>query len=848
MVYSDQKVPERVAYWSPPENRKRLSHTFKWISIVSLLLLYGSSLLVSQVNAFYRNFHELHQFQRASGGNELVDFDSSNKTPLSLSLVRNGTFSPERREIQWIETPNSLTNDSGNYVLTKDSRYILKSVQDPKFSKLLYQGSKINYEHKDYQIEDVVFSDDLNHVLLICDKVHNWRHSFFASYFIYDIDSGSVQALYDTDTLLNGKISLAKWAPDSKKIALVLNNNVYIKDISDFEYPVLKQITYDGGAELFYGKPDWVYEEEVFESDTAMWWSPNSEFLALLRLNDTNVPEFPIPYFVQEGKVANDTYPELRRIKYPKAGYPNPVVDFLLYSTTSGVVESLADEDSFYHDEDIPNETRLITEMVWVGDSQVLVKTTNRESDILKVFIIEAASSGLRSTLSRSDNHKGTNSWFEIEHNTLHIPKSPIIGDDGYIDVVDVDGYDHLAYFSPPTASVPKYLLTSGKWEVTGGPAAFDYVENKVYFLSTERSSVERHLYSVNLDGSDRQNITDVSKEGWYSVSFSKGSRYLLLNYDGPQVPYQTIIDLHEGDEEELVSNTNLKSKLHHYALPESRYGELDLGDGVVVNYKETLPLNFDPHKQYPLLFFVYGGPGSQLVQKTFSTSFSSIVAAELGAVVVTVDGRGTGFKGKDFRNVVRDNLSYYEVKDQISAGRIFSAREYIDADRTAIWGWSYGGFMTLRTLEEDHGEVFRYGMAVAPVTNFVFYDSIYTERYMHTPQENPNFANSSVHSAEGFRNVTRFLLMHGTGDDNVHFQNSLKFLDMLDLAGVENYDLHVFPDSDHSISYHNANVIVYDKLFRWLKLAFTGAYVNRVDVTQNTSFRDVDPDVNLYG
>ncbi|KAF6014494.1 hypothetical protein HII13_000839 [Brettanomyces bruxellensis] len=843
----EEKVVERESAWSwGPHNSVFTS--LSTISIVCLLLIYGSSLLISQVTVFYKNSHGMKEFDSLS--NRLFPQKHTSiegKVPLTFKSVRAGTFKPETKEIQWLETSVSKTNDTGDFVVTKGSKYFLKNVQDPEFSKLLYDGSEIVYDDKKYKIEDVVFSNDLKHVLLVCDKIHNWRHSFFAPYFIYNIETKTTQSLYDKNNELNEKIALAKWSPDSKKIAFVLENNVYIKNISDFIHPTLTQVTHDGGKEIFYGKPDWVYEEEVFESDTALWWSPNSEFLSMLRCNDTQVPTYPIPYFVQDDeKYKNSSYPELREIKYPKAGYPNPVVDFLVYDMSAEEVKYIDQDDDFYHDKDIPNDTRLITEMVWVGDQQVLVKTTNRVSDILKIFIVDVTGSKLNSTLTRSEDLRKKNSWFEIEHNTLYIPKAETRPEEGYIDVLEVDGYDHLAYFSPPTAATPKAYLTRGDWEVVGGPRAFDYITNKVYFISTEKSSMERHLYSVGLDGKDKTNVTDVSKEGVYSASFSKGSRYLLLNYNGPDVPYQNLIDLHTMKVDSFETNEKLKGVLEKYIVPKVIYGELNLGDGVKANYKQTFPLNFNPSHKYPLLFFVYGGPGSQLVVKTFGQPFSSVIASELDAVVVTVDGRGTGFKGKQFRNVVKNNLSHYEVIDQIAAGNIFISKPYIDPERTAIWGWSYGGFMTLKTLEKDQGNVFKYGMAVAPVTNWMFYDSIYTERYMNTPQNNPNYKNGSVHDVEGFKSVKRFLLMHGTGDDNVHLQNSLKFLDMLDQAGVENYDVHVFPDSDHSISYHNANTIVYDKLFIWLKLAFAGVYDEIYEPVRIDNYGPIDPDLHV--
>lgn len=829
------------------EHPHHSSPSFHIVSVVLLVLIYGSSLLINQVDSLYRSHHKTPLYNFSEPELPVFPENESGKIPLSFKLVKNGTFGAESREIQWIQTPNSRTNDTGDYVVTKSSQYILKSMQNPNVSKILYKGKEVEYEDEKYDIEDVVFSDDLKRALILCDKIHNWRHSFFASYFVYDIESEELQALYDVDTELNKRIALAKWSPDSSKIAFVLENNVFVKDISNFTQPIIKKVTTDGGKEIFYGKPDWVYEEEVFESDTALWWSPDSEYLSMLRSNDTQVPEYPIPYFVQDNKLPNDTYPELRMIKYPKAGYPNPVVDFLVYDVKEDRIEYLDPKDSFYHDSDIPNETRLITEMIWVGDSQLLIRTTNRVSDILKVFIVNVSSDKyMNSVLARSENVQGTNDWFEIEHNTLYVPKSEDRSQDGYIDLVTINGYNHLVYYSPPTASSPKYVITSGEWEVDGGAASFDYLTNKVYYISTEKSSTERHLYSVNLDGTDKQNMTDISEEGWYSASFSKGSRYLLLSYQGPSVPYQKIVDLHEGTEEVLVSNDKLAQRIQKYDLPVTTFGVLRLSNGADVNYKQTFPLHFDPSRKYPLLFFVYGGPGSQLVQKTYGEGFSEVVAAELDAIVVTVDGRGTGFKGKEFRNIVKDNLSHYEVIDQIAAAKLFVSKPYIDSQRTAIWGWSYGGFMTLKTLEADAGNVFKYGMAVAPVTNWGFYDSIYTERYMHTPQQNGKYLESSVHDVEGFKGVKRFLLMHGTGDDNVHFQNSMKFLDMLDQAGIENYDVHVFPDSDHSISYHNANVIIYDKLFNWLKRAFSGMYDNYF-FTEEPERYVIDENVNLY-
>ena len=836
---------------------------WKYISLVSIILIYGTSLLISQVNSLYVNHiqYKHQQLTYIHNDEELpqLKLDSetlstSAKIPLTFQAVRNGTFNAVSKEIQWIQTSTSLTDDSGDYVVIEDGKYYLKSLRNENSSTVLYDsGTEVEYESKTYDVESVKFSNDLKIALLTCNKIHNWRHSYFATYFLFNTETKETKPLYIENIAENENIALAIISPDSKKVSFVLNNNVYITDISDFTNPVTKQITSDGGPQLFNGKPDWVYEEEVFEGDSALWWSPDSNHLLILRSNDTEVPTYPIPYFVKEDANHRSSYPLVEEIKYPKAGFPNPVVDIVVYDFANETMKQLDGNDPFYNDADIDNLNRLITEVIWVGNEQVLVRVTNRESDVLKIFIVSCPSSSqeITSLVARFEDGRNDKSWFEITHNTIYIPKSETREQDGYIDMINVDGYDHIAYFSPPEASEPKALLTSGDWEVVGGAAAFDFITEKVYYVSTEKSSIERHVYSVNIDGTDRQNVTDISVDAWFDASFSIGSRYLLLSYTGPDVPYQQLLDLHEHATTEFTSNENLEDILAVYDLPETIFGNVTLEENLIVNYKESLPLNFNPEKKYPLLFFVYGGPGSQLVTKQFAVSFSSIIAAELDAVVVTVDGRGTGFKGKTFRNVVRDNLGTHEVLDQVAAAKHWISKGYIDSERTAIWGWSYGGYMTLKTLEHDQGEVFKYGMSVAPVTSWNLYDSVYTERYMHTPQQNPDGYNQSrVHDFEGFKNVTRFLLMHGTGDDNVHFQNSLQLVDSFDLAGIENYDMFVFPDSDHSIRWHNAGIIVYDRLFTWLKRAFDGEFENLHNFRSMSDLNNEDEDIfiNLYG
>lgn len=801
--YTDEKVPMRTHDQRYSERKKHSSYKGFVISISALAALFwGASILVlgiarlrsvtlqikqldllnSSPNVFLRGFQE--------------DFTPTSKV-IGFNETRNTTFSPKYKSIQWISEPDSLINDKGTFVTSDDDIYVIKSIQDSNYEKLLYNGSHIFQDGYNFSIDSFVASPNLKYALIQTNSSQNWRHSTFGLYWILEVDTQKI-------TQLNpGLVSIAKWSPPSDRIAFVLDNNIFIYELSSGK---TTQSTFDGSAEIFNGKPDWVYEEEVLEGDTALWWSPNGEYVSFLRSNDTLVPEFPIPYFVQGD--GEDIYPELRKLKYPKPGFDNPEVSIGIIDIQKAITKLV----DYHYD--------IFTEIMWVGNDQLLLKATNRESDFLKVVLVDAQD--LSYEIVRDEV---TESWFEITHDTFFVPKSEENGreHDGYLDTISVDGFNHLAYFTPPNNSTPK-ILTSGEWEVVSAPSAFDYEKNFVYFLSTQDSSIERHLYSLNLLTGETKKLTE--GEGWFSASFSSGARFLALSYRGPEIPYQHLIDLHTGEVEVLEDNKKLSNLLSTYELPSNNYGEVDIGTAKV-NYVERLPPNFNSSQTYPVLFFVYGGPNSQLVTKTFGFSFPDVVASQLNAIVVTVDGRGTGFKGRKFRSVVRDNLGNYEVIDQVAAAKHWGSKSYVDESRITIFGWSYGGYMTLKTLEYDAGETFKYGMSVAPVTDWRLYDSIYTERYMHTPQNNEDgYIESSVHNVTQIGEATRFLLCHGTGDDNVHIQNSLKFLDKLNLEDVENYDVHVFPDSDHAIRYHNANVIIYDKLLLWLKKAFRGDYI----------------------
>ena len=758
-------------------------------------------------------------------------FSAGSGKRITLDQVQGGAWSPRSQDISWIESPDGLDGmllekggrDGRDFLVVEDVRSWEQGTEAASRITLM-KTAGFQYENEHIFPSEVWPSPDLKNVLVQSNREHNWRHSSTGRFWLYDVAAEKGQPLDPSKP--DGRIQLATWSPNSDAVVFTRENNMFLRKLSDT--PII-QITKDGGQEMFNGVPDWVYEEEVFSGNSATWYSPDGNYIAFLATDESRVPEYPVQYFLSRpgGKrpsVGEENYPEVRQIKYPKSGSPNPIVHLRFYDVERDSLFDVPIEGDFTDDD------RLITEVVWAGASgKVLIRQTNRESDLLKMVLID---------VNRREGHivreqdvmKLDGGWFEISETTTFVPADPSKNrpHDGYIDTVIHEGYDHLAYFSPLDSPEPKVMLTSGEWEVVDAPSAVDLKNNLVYFTGTKEGSIQRHSYKVSLDGQTLEAVTDTTQEGYYDVSYSKLAGFALVSYKGPRIPWQKVISTPSNPDpfiHVVEENEDLAKMASAHEMPRKMYSTINI-DGFDLNVMERLPPHFDSSRRYPVLFFLYGGPGSQQVDKSFSVDFQSYVASSLGYVVVTVDGRGTGYIGRKARCIIRGNIGYYEAYDQIETAKHFAAKDYIDETRIAIWGWSYGGYMTLKTLEQDAGETFRYGMAVAPVTDWRFYDSIYTERWMHTPQHNSQgYDNSSVSNVTALSQNVRFLLMHGVADDNVHFQNSLTLLDKLDMKGIENYDVHVFPDSDHSIYFHNANRIVYDKLSWWLVNAFNGEW-----------------------
>lgn len=746
--------------------------------------------------------------------------------------IFNSSFRPARPGLVWVQ--NSQKDGVFTYIQPNSGDIILENVEDQVKSTFV-KAEELKINNQSLVVNDYKISADTEQLMIWTNKTKQWRHSSFSNIYIFDLVERTLTPLNDvSDIEKEPKISYAVWSPQGHNIAYVMDNDLYYTDLKDHN-----RITYDGAATIFNGVPDWVYEEEVFGANFATWWSPDATHIAYLRFNETEVPEYKLPLYAK----SNESYPEEIVIKYPKAGYPNPTVSLHIYSiannasvmvnnnaTSVGVAAVDDDNESV----DFADNDRLITQVVWTTSTHehLAFKQTNRVQDHEKTIIVTLAANDIKSKVS-NEYKPNDGGWVEVDQNIRFLAPQTKDDTSNYVDVADDgNGFMHLAMYSVDKDTKPTWL-TSGEWEVIAGTVVVDSTKRLIHYISTEVSPLERHLYMLNIS-----NVDDISKtcitcfdndeHGYFSASFSPKAGYYVLYYDGPNVP--TTVVRRVGDNhvvKVLEENTALTELLKNYEIPKSRMVTIKSG-GIDVNAIEILPPDFDPSQKYPVLFRVYGGPGSQMASYRFQLDWHTFVASKLRYIVVMVDGRGTGFKGRKFRVGVRGHLGELETIDQVNAGRHWASLDYVDPTRLAIWGWSYGGFMTSKVVEADDG-VFSVGMAVAPVTDWRFYDSVYTERYMLTPQLNAEgYAKSAVSNMTGFNN-TQYLLVHGTGDDNVHFQNAAALIDRLTLASVHNYRVQFFTDSDHAINTHNANHEIYYLLTTYLWEGFGGEEYDHV-------------------
>ncbi|MBQ3536340.1 MAG: S9 family peptidase [Alistipes sp.] len=642
-------------------------------------------------------------------------------------------------------------NDGEHYTVSKAGAVIRHSYVDEQQCDTLYKGRFASY----------AFSPDEDMIILGNNYRSVYRHSAYADYSIVRLaDKASVAELKNVRDLT--------LSPDAKWIAYAQENNLYVGELGK----PAKAITTDGEwNKIINGTADWVYEEE-YGFTKAYAFSPDSKQIAYLRFDESEVPMFEMMRF--DGTLYNKPY----TFKYPKAGDANSKVELWLYDIATGEkskVDVGAESDQY------------VPFIEWTPAGELYFFRINRKQNHLEVV------------LCRKD---GTQKIIYDEKSPTYVERPSLdiirfIDEDRFIAQNETaTGWNHIYLYSIEKGLVRP--LTSGEWQVT---SVVETTDKNIYYISTETSPIRRNLYSIDYKGKKKQRLTEL--DGTYSISPSKGMKYYISTFSSAS--QGRLVELRNGKGElirTLVENTELNEKLK--SLPKKEFFTFTTERGDNLNAYIIKPEDFDPAKKYPVLLTQYSGPGSQSVSDSFGMGWENVMVGN-GYIVACVDGRGTGFMGEKFKKQTYGNLGALEVEDQISFARHLAAQEWVDGDRIGIYGWSYGGFMALGCALKGDG-LFKMSIAVAPVTSWRYYDTIYTEIYNDLPQDNPKGYddNSPINFANRLSDRTKLLIMHGTADDNVHVQNTMEMCHALNRAGKQ-YDMMIYPDQNHSMYPHYA-------------------------------------------
>ena len=638
-------------------------------------------------------------------------------------------------------------NDGEHYTISRAGAVLRFSYADESVCDTLYRGQFASYALSPKE-DMVVVGNNFRPV---------YRRSFYADYDIVTVPDGrTVHSLKDIRDL--------SLSPDSKMIAYARDNNLFIADLGGAE----RAVTTDGEwNKIINATADWVYEEE-YGFTKAYAFSPDSKKIAYLRFDESEVPTFEMMRF--DGDLYNKPY----SFKYPKAGDRNSVVELWLYDIATGKKTKI----------DVGAETdQYVPFIEWTPAGELYFFRINRKQNHFEVVLCRE--SGEQKIIYEESSPT------YVERPALSTVRF-IDGDQFIVQNETATGWNHIYLHSVEKGLVR--ALTSGEWQVT---SVVEATKDRVYYMSTETSPLRRNLYSIDYKGKKKERLTE--KDGTYSISPSKGMKYYISNFISASSARE--VELRDGKGKlirTLVENPEMEERLK--SLPKKEFFTFTTERGDKLNAYIIKPLDFDPQKKYPVLLTQYSGPGSQQVADSFSLGWENVMVAN-GYIVVCCDGRGTGYMGEKFKKQTYGNLGELEVEDQISFARYMAAQSYVDAERIGIYGWSYGGFMALGCALKGDG-LFKMSIAVAPVTSWRYYDTIYTEIYNGLPQENAAGYddNSPINFADRLSDRTKLLIMHGTADDNVHFQNTMEMCHALNRAGKQ-YDMMIYPDQNHSMA-----------------------------------------------
>ena len=674
----------------------------------------------------------------------------SARPAFDYSALRDGTF--EQKTVSGVRS----LSDGERYTTMSDGRVLCFSYRTGEPAGVLFDASAAEPR---IEFTDYVLSADERRLLLTTDVEPIYRHSFTAEYWIYDRQDGSLRRLSQ-----GGPQQQAQFSPDGSRVAFVRGGNLFVADPTAGSE---RQLTFDGRFNhIINGLPDWVYEEE-FSFARAFAWSPDGRKIAYLRFDESRVKQYNMNRF------AGGLYPDNYTFKYPKAGEQNSVVELYCCDAADGSMVRM----------DTGEQTdQYIPRLFWTPTGQLGFYRLNRLQNHFEVLLCDSSGASRVVYDERNDRYVE-----RVDGRTVtFLPDG-----DRFVVRSERDGFMHLYLYSVSEGLLGR--ITSGEWEVT---ELLGIEGDRVYYLSTETSPLRRDLYTVRLDGRGKRRLT--GGDGTYRIAPSRGFRYFISYFSNVRTPNR--VTLHRSDGRlvrTLEDNAALRAKLDELQVPVKEFFRFATSEGVELNGYMVRPNGFVSSRRYPVLMTQYSGPGSQQAADRWTIGWEDVLVQQ-GYIVACVDGRGTGFRGEEFKKCTYGELGKYETVDQIEAARYLASLPYVDPDRIGIYGWSYGGFMALNCILKGN-DVFRAAIAVAPVTSWRFYDTIYTEIYNGLPQDNPSGYddNSPIHFADRLKG--KLLIAHGTGDDNVHIQNTYEMITKL-VEYDKPFELYVYPDRNHGM------------------------------------------------
>lgn len=699
---------------------------------------------------------------------------SSQTKPISLADIwQRGVFMPVFQQ-EWQSHP-----DPDLYTMLSNNKIIAYQFETGKEKSVLVDGSKLTYNGKVVPIEEYIISQDGNTFIIGSNLESIYRHSVKGNYYVYFKKENKFIKIDG-----EGNVRLPDISPDGHKIAYVRENNLYVLDLS-----TLKEITITSDGkfnEIINGSTDWVYEEE-FGFTKGFEWSPDGQYIAFYRMDESKVKQFTLTYY-------GDLYPEEYKYKYPKAGEDNSLVDIYIYNCS--------------------NNTKVKTDLGSVTDQYVprikwtylpgtlAIQRLNRLQNHLDILFANATD-GKTKVISSDENKcfvEITDDWHFLKDGRWFITS-------------EKSGFNHIYLYDANGALISQ--VTNGNWDVKS-VAAFDEKKSLVYYNSYEDGAMNQMLYSVNISTGEKKKITE--EPGTHEITFSSGYQYFNDNFSNANLPPVYRVCNASGKILYVTENNQkLVDITKEYGFTPKEFFTCKATDGTELNGWMIKPANLEKGKKYPVLMYVYGGPGAQTVENSwgyYDLAWFEMLAQK-GYIVVSVDNRGTSGKGESFKKATYLQLGKYETEDQIDVAKYLGTLDYVDAGRIGMFGWSFGGYLTSLCMTKG-ADYFKTGIAVAPVTNWRYYDNIYTERYMRTPQENADGydKNSPMFFAKKLKG--KFLLVHGSADDNVHMQNSMDFITELVKANKD-FEMFLYPNKNHGIYGGNTRYHLYNKMTNFI-------------------------------